>query len=332
MDVFNTLKGLYTAQAVKKVLKTVNPAETTVRDLVFGNKQIVESPLVPLAELKTVIKNMPVVSRDGNPLNVSGDDMNVTYIEPLPVKLFVTINPVTMNNLKVSGLETFKSYVNRQIVNLRESTNLTTEALCSQAAFDGGISYQLQTDSGSSTYSVTYGGEINTVNVSAADKWDAEGAGRTVVLKLLRSMDTKMNRAGYPGKRLVFAGLEAFGKLMDLADSQGDDRTPIRIKDDGSIHVGKFIVHEMSEVYTDATGASKSKIADNEIRMVTPAYAALYYAALDDMDANLQALPFFIKVIKNEFAGSLVNVSNSKPLPGVATGSICKAVVTAPPA
>ncbi|WP_291325257.1 major capsid protein [Desulfovibrio sp. UCD-KL4C] len=328
------LRRFYTAAAIRNVLKTVVAGEQTVKDNIFTNKQCLETPLIPLAELKQVIKNMPVVARDGRPINVSPDSMEVVYIEALPVKLLSTVNPVMLNNLKTATDETVRSYANRQIVNLRESTNLTTEALCSQAIFNGKISYQLQTDTGKSRlYEVSYGAEtIQEVKVTASNLWDADTAKRTKVLKLLREMDNKIARAGYPGKRKVYAGTLAFGALLDLVDQEGDSRTPMRIKEDGSIRVGSYDVYEMSEVYENGKGETVSKLADNEIRMVTPKYTALYYAALDDLDANLQALPFFVKAIKDEFAGSLMNVSNSKPLPGVAPGSICKAVVTEPAA
>ena len=177
-------------------------------------------------------------------------------------------------------------------------------------------------------YTVTYGSEtIQEVDVAAQALWNVKGVSRTVVLSLLRNMDNKLNKAGYPGKRKVFAGVNAFGYLLDLVDQNKDSRTPMRIKDDGSIQIGKYIVHEMSETYYDAAGKDVPKVPDDEIRMVTPQYTTLKYAAIDDLDAKLQALPLFVKAVKDEVAGSLQNISNSKPLPGVAPASICKAVV-----
>lgn len=323
------LRKFYTAAAIRHILNTVTAQPQTIKDTVFTNRDTVQSPVIPLAELKTVIKNMPVVARNGQPINVASDNLEAVYVEPLPVKLFADIDPVMLNNLRMLTDESLRNYANRQIANLRESTNLTTEALCSQALFEGRISYQLQVDSAKSKlYTVSYGSStIQEVDVAAQALWNADGVSRTVVLSLLRSMDTKLTRAGYPSKRKVYAGVNAFGYLIDLVDQNKDSRTPMRIKEDGSVRIGKFTVIEMSEVYDDKDGNSVPKVPDNEIRMVTPQYTTLKYAAIDDLDAKLQALPLFVKAVKDEKAGSLMNISNSKPLPGVAPGSTCKAVV-----
>ncbi|WP_320175787.1 major capsid protein [Maridesulfovibrio sp.] len=329
MSLLLKLRKYYTAAAVRNVLKTVAPVELTLMSTVFTNRDTVQLPVIPLAELRSVIKNMPVVARNGQPLNVSSDSMEVTYVEPLPVKLFADIDPIMLNNLRMLSDESIRNYCNRQIANLRESTNLTTEALCAQALFDGKISYPLQVASAKSKlYTVSYGTEtIQTVDVADQALWNVTGQSRTVVLSLLRNMDNKLTRAGYPGKRKIFAGVNAFGYLIDLVDQNKDSRTPMRIKEDGTVQIGKFIIQEMSETYYDAKGEDVPKVPDDEIRMVTPQYTTLKYAAIDDLKANLQALPLFVKAVEDEKAGSLQNISNSKPLPGVAPASICKAVV-----
>lgn len=323
------LRKFYTAAAIRKVLKTVDAQPQTIKDTVFTNRDCIHSPVIPMAELKKVIKNMPVVARNGQPINVASGNLEAVYVEPLPVKLFADIDPVMLNNLRMLTDESLRNYANGQIADLRESTNLTTEALCSQALFDGRISYQLQVDSAKSKlYTVSFGSStIQEQTVSPQATWNTEGVSRTVVLSLLRAMDNKLTRAGYPGKRKIYAGVNAFGYLLDLVDQNKDNRTPMRIKEDGSVQIGKFSVIEMSEVYDDKDGNSVPKVPDNEIRMVTPQYTVLKYAAIDDLDANLQALPLFVKAVKDEKAGSLMNISNSKPLPGVAPGSTCKAVV-----
>ncbi|WP_051294826.1 major capsid protein [Maridesulfovibrio bastinii] len=323
------LRRFYTAAAIRNVLKTVAAQPQTIKDTVFTNRSCIHSPVIPLAELKKVIKNMPVVARNGQPINVASGNLEAVYVEPLPVKLFSDIDPVMLSNLKMLTDESLRNYANGQIVDLRESTNLTTEALCSQALFDGKISYQLQVDSAKSKlYTVSYGSSsIQEVAVSKQNLWNADDVSRTVVLSLLRQMDNKLTTAGYPGQRKVYAGITAFGHLLDLVDQNKDSRTPMRIKEDGSVQIGKFVVLEMSEVYYGEDGNPVPKVPDSEIRMVTPQYTVLKYAAIDDLDANLQALPLFLKAVKDEKAGSLQNISNSKPLPGVAPGSTCKAVV-----
>lgn len=49
----------------------------------------------------------------------------------------------------------------------------------------------------------------------------------------------------------------------------------------------------------------------------------LYYAALDDLDAGLQALPFFSKVKKVDDPSGADVYTMSKPLPAVIVDAIC---------
>ena len=63
--------------------------------------------------------------------------------------------------------------------------------------------------------------------------------------------------------------------------------------------------------------------------IATDAGHILPYAAIDDLDGNLQPLPFFIKPIKTADPSGWKLIAESKPLPIVQPKGICDATVIA---
>ena len=53
----------------------------------------------------------------------------------------------------------------------------------------------------------------------------------------------------------------------------------------------------------------------------------LIYCAVDDLDANLQAMPFFIKPVKKDDPSGIKLISEGKPFPVVNVKGICRATV-----
>ncbi len=332
MSIEVDLKQCFTPGRVAKVIETSAPVNTTVMDRFFppAERQAVDTPFVPVKELLGAVREAPVVARGGEPVSVSADSGRMSVVIPLPVKMFDTIEPEDLNNFKAWGKVSRKDWADRKIKNLRKSVKLSCEAISAQMAFGGQINYPLLADSGDyENYNVSFDGkDILQENVSAVDKWNNEKASRTKVYNLLSRMERQIEAKGHAGQKITHAGGLAFESLINLMETDRESRMGMRLHEDGYIILGKFKIYEMSETWKNPeTGKIASKLADKEIRVNTLGPAAFFYAAIDDFEANLKALPLFTRTYLDPRKGKFVVQVESKPLPLIAPESICRAIV-----
>lgn len=334
MSLILDLAQFFTAAKIAKAIKSAPPVKTTVQEAFFpeSSRQQFDLPLIPLSELRTVVNCVPMVSRSGEAYPFRDTDYDAQYIEPLPVRVRASITGMELNNLKLLNMGQKQDWANRKVLNGRTAVKKTIEPLCAQAVFDGSIDYPLLLSNGQyARYKVHYGDDILTHNVTAGNKWDHAEATLAKVFLLFQDMDTAIDDAGYGGEKVVYAGKAAYAQLLTLVESNNQAKAakvPARLMDDGAINVAGFEVRKMAETWRDPeTGASQKKIPDGEIRMVSKGNHGFFYAALDDLDSNLQALPMFTKPVKRDDPSELRLISESKPLPAVAPKATCKAVV-----
>ena len=93
------LKGLFTAEAIAKALAPLPPLETTIMDALFKQRPTHPLPVIGVQELVSVVQTVPVVRRDGTPVALQGESVNMEFIAPLPVKVKI---PVTASELTTS--------------------------------------------------------------------------------------------------------------------------------------------------------------------------------------------------------------------------------------
>ncbi len=335
MSLMPSIQALYTRQRIEHILKTETPLESTVLDDLFPRAQRKQwnSPLVPLSHLHRTIKCVPVISRNGMPIPISGKDLSNVWIEPMPVSVSDDVDGVTINNLKLMDMGSREQWVNESIQAGRLTVSATNEALASQAAFNGKITWPKKLDTGEMiTYEVSYGDTIQEYAPEVA--WNHADATLTHIYMDLKAMATKLDRAGFGGQKVVYLGEKVFILILKLMQSTTkDSQVVFKLADDGTIKVPSFVIKEMSEVYTHPqTGATVSKLPADEIRVISKGYTTMNYTALDDMRSNLQPLPLFV-CLNNKDRRKWELLSESKPLPGIAPKSVCKAkVLTEQPA
>jgi hypothetical protein len=95
---------------------------------------------------------------------------------------------------------------------------------------------------------------------------------------------------------------------------------PVIWTDTGLTLFGKYKIMTMGMTYIlPGTTAAVPVIPAGYIQTVDITNAGkLFYAALDDLDANLAPLPFYAKPIKSDDPSGYKFVSESKPLPAPA--------------
>ena len=329
------LKQLFTREKIAHTIKINPPQPQTVSDLFFprDRRGTWDSPIVPLGEILTDVGVAPVVYRNGEPVVVTSDEEKVNFIVPLPIYLEANVSAMDLQNLKVWSPQQRQNWANTKIQNLRDRTNATIEAMCAQAVFNGKIDHALLTAGGNfERYTVTFGDEsIQSVSVAAADKWNHADCTLLTVYNLLEELGEKLETKGVSGETEVFAGKNGFTALLGLVNAVllNPDKVAVPVSvGKKQISVGGHVVKKMTETYTDPeTGSVVSKIPTNEIRMTAKGYTAFKYAGLDDLAANLKALPLFVDVVEEKRPSRLIVTSMTKPLPAVAPKATVKALV-----
>lgn len=326
------LKPYFTAARIAKRFDAAPVIITTVMDLLFPAdvRENFESPVIPVSDIKQVVGAVPVVRRGSASIPLRGESTDTAYIEPLPVRIHDELSAVELNNLKLASPTTLEQWANRKQMALRKAARLTSEVLCAQAVFDGKIKYPLLQSNGAyTTYQVVYGDTLSRV-VAAGEEWDHADASLMKVYGLLEDLSTDLDGAGYGGAKVTFAGRLAYSTVLSLIEATEKPKIPVRVNEDGSISLGGHTIRKMAETYYDpATKSTKPKLADKEVRMIATGNTAFFYGPVDDLDANLHAMPMFIKPIKRDNPSGILLVGESKPLPAVAPKATVKAIVLA---
>ena len=325
----------FTAQKIAKRYEKMAPLETTVFDSYFPEavRDQFELPVIPVQEISSIVQAVPVVRRGAQSIAVGGDSFDNVYIEPLPVRIHSNVSAKELNDLKLLGESSREKWANRRQMAMRRTVRLVNEILCAQALFNGKVQYPLlQSDGNYAVYTVGYNGDqsILSVTVAATSKWNAAECTLVKVYELLEGISTKLDEAGYGGEKETNAGSDAFSALLALIEATDKPKIPVKVKDDGTINLGGHVIKKQAEAYRDPkTGTTVNKITPGEIRMLSKGYTGHFYAAVDDLDANLQAVPMFVKPIERKNPSGYQLVAESKPLPVVAPKATCKAVVVA---
>ena len=86
------LKGLFTPEAIAASLESLPPLETTVMDNLFKVRPTHPLPLIGISELKAVVQSVPVVRRDGTPVSLKGEGVDMEFVAPLPIKVQIPVS------------------------------------------------------------------------------------------------------------------------------------------------------------------------------------------------------------------------------------------------
>ena len=293
---------------------------------------------INLTDLKRAIHSMPVITRGGMAIPLDAKEGTSVLIEPLSIRLSDFITGAKLNDLKAlfgdgseSGQALVKTEIDKIIEDLLRSTEATRNALCAQA-MTGKISYQLESQGKKERYEITFG---TTLKADPATKLDTAGQTLVDLYNVLSSMKRKIADKGYAGTVEVMAGANAFSLIANLIMASKDtDRMGAMIRNDRIEFMG-FNIWLNDATYTDTSSDGKSMVKQevdtNSIMMYVTALGEVQYCAVDDVNANLQATPFWANAYTNIDPSGYKIISESKPMPMMPAESICWATITTGP-
>lgn len=325
-----SIRNLFTREAIIKYLQQLPVLETPCMDSVFTYRPQQPLALIGADIVSAVARAMPLARRGGRSITIAGGTGATGFYEPFPINPDIAVTAADLNNLKVleGNSASLDAWAQGKADILRRTVRATTEALCA-VALSGKIQWPVQLEGGGfETFEVDYGSVQSYV---PAKKWDANDAKLKDVFLSLRGMHKKLKEKGYGGKVEFWAGEDAYNALFALAENfVSTAQFRVEITEMG-INVGGYLVKPRDEMYYNPqTKAMVPIVSAKKVKAIAlDAGHVLPYAAVDDLDANLQPMPFFVKPVKTDNPSGYQLIGQSKPLPVVNVDGICDATVTA---
>ncbi len=320
------LKKFFTREAIVRSLETLPELKSPVMDLLYPAARRINHPfpVIGYHDLGLPTGNIPVVRRGGQSYALKPAGGSLAIIEPQSVNPRVFLDAATMNNLGMLTGESQQQEVNNKIDTLRRACRSTAEALAAQS-ITGKIDYPMATEGGALVdYEVDYG---TPASVTVTSKWDNGGTTLAQIIKSCGEIVSKMKQNGFGSNVAFLMDFDVFGALIDKIGAKSSPN--IGTVGPDFINLGGLKFYLMPGSYIDLeSGALVSAVpAKRVVAVDMDAGHKLFYAALDDLDANMQALPFFAKPIRKDDPSGYDIVGNSKPLPvpnvkGIVTASV----------
>lgn len=326
-----TLKNVFSPQNVVSSLGLLPDIKTTVMDDFFKARPVHQSPMIGLDMVTHMIGTIPVVGRDGQPVPLGGEEHDVQFIAPLPIKPSVTVTARELNDLKalLGSAQSVEQWRNNKIDQLRRVVRDTTEAICSVVLTTGKVTWPRRLSQGSGSYSVDYGSPLS---FTPASKITAATSIGDLYTKVLQPMAKKLKQKGVGGKIEFRAGEDVFAVLLGMAENYKSTASGGTISvtlDEGLIKVGGYVIRELSESYpSPLDGTWVPKLGAKVLMAVAvEAPAGVWYCAIDSISANNAAVQFHVvpEVISGDVGIQLIG--QSKPLPARNPNTVCTAIV-----
>lgn len=320
------IRGLFSKEAIIRYLTALPILKTPVMDTVFGDRPQHPLPMLGADDVSLVANPLPVVRRGAPSISAVSESGNITLYEPLPVSAHKSVTGADLLNLQMLRGDGLEAWAREKADLLRRACRLTTEALCA-LALTGTVEWPVQLEKGGwEVYKIEYGVPLS---VTPDTLWDAGGVKLKAVFELLTNMQELIQDNGFGGQVVIWAGKAAYNALFAIAEaSVTTAKMRVEITEKG-INVGGYLVERRSERNRNPqTGAMTPVVGDDDVVMLAlDAGHKLPYCALDDLDARLQPLPFFVKPIETKDPSGYRLVGMSKPFPVPNVKGICRATV-----
>ncbi|SDB03953.1 Phage major capsid protein E [Desulfonatronum thiosulfatophilum] len=324
------IAGLFTRETIIRHLAALPPLKTVVMDTIFTDRPQIHTAMVSTSDILATVHALPFVRRGAPSVPATKEQGSWAWYEPLAARPNVMVTGADLNNLKLMGQGGKEDWARGRTDHLRRGIRKTAEAVCMQA-LSGRVQWPVQLEGGGwDIFDVDFGA-ILSLNVAAAAKWDHADCKLADIFETLTDMQEAIEEHGYGSTAEIWAGKTAYNKLFIKAEaSETTAKIRVELTDQG-INIGGFLIKRRAEKYRNPqTGVMTPAVPDKEVRMIaTDAGHRMPYCAVDDLDANLMAMPMFVKPIEIKDPSGYKLVGESKPFPIPNVKGICKALVVA---
>lgn len=330
------IRNLFTREAIIRYLQILGPIYPTVcMDKVFTQRPQQPGPLIGSDIVQQKIKAIALSRRGAPAISITGSTGQTVFWEPLPVKPKIDITGADLNNLRMflqggpNSKQLLETWAQTKTDVLRKTVRATTEAMCA-SALTGKLNYAVQIEGGYDYFQVDYGAP-QTLDPSEYKYWDDPAIKVMHIQRLFTKIRKIFQRAGIDGEIEFWAGEDAFSYLFQLASkiltsSKLYAEAGVSLKtEENYVAIGNVKVNLRAEESTDPKDGTFLPIVPKDTLKAIALNAGhqLPYAALDDLDSNLEPMPFFVKPIRHADGNGYCLQAESKPLPVVNSLGIC---------
>jgi len=321
------LRTLFTKEALAQRLQAMEPLHSSVMDTIFTDMVVWPLPILSREMIMETIKTLPLVRRGAPSVPMTSPGRQFEWYEPLPVHPNVDVTAKDLNDLRLLTPMSLEQWAAERTESLRKSVRATTEGIAS-TVLTGKISWPVQLAANSyETYEVDFGAPHEV----AVDTKLTGTSKPSAAFEIIQAVEEEVNNSGYGGTYELWAGRALYSTLYQMVEnSTSTAKLRVGVSDIG-IDIGGYIIKRMSEKYQNPqTGTLVDKIGAKDLTFIAKdAGHRLFYCAVDDLDAKLQAMPFFIKPVKTEDPSGWKLIAQSKPFPVVNVLGIGKATMIA---
>ncbi|MGF7110186.1 major capsid protein [Treponema pedis] len=317
LNIDSTLSAYFTPRNIQDVLLKMPKPKSPIKDLLFSesNKKQKTSPFLSIAEVHNATGAIPVVKRGAAsyPVGDSGKDVDIIQPEGFKPSSFISAKDLN-DSIALGDVQSINAKLTDKVEELRDRIFKSTEILCAQS-LSGTISYPAATAGGAlDTYKVEIGKAQKMVDT------DITGKKINVLQTNLESHFLEQMKTGASTDVRFLAGSDVYAEIVKIIAETENANIPVQWTDWGCVLFGKYKIMPISATYavpgsTDLTNVIDTKTIKT-IDLANP--GTLFYLALDDFDAKLEALPFFTKQIKSDDPSGYKIIAMSKPFPALA--------------
>jgi hypothetical protein len=204
------------------------------------------------------------------------------------------------------------------IEELRNRIRQSTEILAAQS-LGGSISYPMQNETGAAgSYDIDYGAikTLPDIDISAMNYGQLRAA--------LEKLYVEQQNTGYAGAVRFLVGIDAYSAIINLVIQKS--AIPARFENDGLVIEGKYHLLPIGYTYKTPGAAEAAPVIDPKYIQTIDLNAphTLFYAAIDDLEANLAPMPFFAKYKLTDDPSGVKIIAYSKPVPAPAVKAMVR--------
>ena len=183
----------------------------------------------------------------------------------------------------------------------------------------------MRTDAGEDVYEVAFGTPLS---YTPDTPWNSADAAIETILKDLMEMESYIQDSGWGGNNIVLAGKSAFQAAVKVVSNRPNNSPIAATIDKKEVNIAGYAIRLVNSSYKGADGTSVPAIPANKVCMVdTAAPHTRFFLALDDIEAGLVPLPFFVSSEMQRAPSGVKLIGKSKPIPAPVVKAICWATV-----
>jgi len=245
------VQSLFRPERIAQVIENRESYGTPVTDTFYPERtrDYWDDVTVPVEEITRVTRAVPLVLRGAPGISVPGDGSGISLIRPQPIKTVDGMGAAEYNNRRLlpGGRQSVQNYADRISGRHVDIHRKTREALGAQS-LTGRIDYPIADKAGTvvDVFSVKYG-DVHAWTPSA--DWTLDATDISVVHLDLSNLKTARARRGYATTD-IYVGRVVFAALIKKVNAiSNDTRVPARVREDGGIQIGSFVLMEMAAQY-----------------------------------------------------------------------------------